>query len=90
VILCKFLELCGSLPDGLVKHVNDKELTELMKAPWQAISENDASDPFEQWPEGKPPNLDDKAKRFILRMTNLSPAKRAAISDIMADPYWTK
>jgi hypothetical protein len=34
------------------------------------------------------PNLENEAKRYILRMTNLDPAKRALMSDIVMDPYW--
>jgi hypothetical protein len=33
------------------------------------------------------PNLDNEAKRLILRITNLDPAKRALMSDIIKDPY---
>ncbi|ESZ95675.1 putative serine/threonine protein kinase [Sclerotinia borealis F-4128] len=44
--------------------------------------------PFEQWTETDYPNLNEDAKRLILRMTNLDPGKRAEMADIMADPYW--
>ncbi|XP_014555398.1 hypothetical protein COCVIDRAFT_38903 [Bipolaris victoriae FI3] len=34
------------------------------------------------------PNLTDEAKRLILRITNLNPAKRATMSEIVKDSYW--
>jgi hypothetical protein len=88
VILFKLLSAFGPLPDALVKHVNDEEAGALLKGLWQAIAEDESNEAFEQWSEEMLPNLDNKAKRLILRMTNLDPAKRALMSDIIIDPYW--
>ncbi|OAL57054.1 putative serine/threonine protein kinase [Pyrenochaeta sp. DS3sAY3a] len=88
VILFKLLSAFGPLPDGLVKHVNDAESGELMRALWQAISGDETNELFESWSSETFPNLDSEVKRLILRMTNLDPAKRASMSDIMADNYW--
>ncbi|KAI0833084.1 hypothetical protein F5Y06DRAFT_280800 [Hypoxylon sp. FL0890] len=88
VILFKLLSVFGPLPDALVKHVNDEEAGALLKGLWQAIAEDESNEPFEQWSEEMFPNLDNEAKRLILRMTNLDPAKRALMSDIIMDPYW--
>ena len=73
---------------ALVKHVNEEEAGALLKGLWQAIAEDESNEAFEQWSEEMFPNLDNEAKRLILRMTNLDPAKRALMSDIIMDPYW--
>lgn len=88
VVLCKFLSFFGPLPDALVKHVNDEEAGALLKDLWQEIAEDESIKPFEQWPDEMIPNLDNEAKRLILRMANLDPAQRPSMSDIMMDPYW--
>lgn len=88
MILFKLLSAFGPLPDALVEHVNDKEAGALLKDLWQAITEDESNEAFEHWSEEMLPNLDNEAKRLILRMTNLDPAKRALMSDIVMDPYW--
>ncbi|GAB7350034.1 hypothetical protein MBLNU459_g0706t2 [Dothideomycetes sp. NU459] len=88
IILHKLLTAFGSLPDALVSHVDDEQAGTLLKDLWQAIEETKLQDPFEDWSEDTFPNLDNEAKRLILRMTNLDPAKRASMSEIMKDPYW--
>ncbi|KAF8862867.1 putative serine/threonine protein kinase [Acephala macrosclerotiorum] len=90
VILFKLLSAFGPLPDALVKHVNDEEAGALLKGLWQAIEEDESNEAFEQWSEEMFPNLDNEAKRLILRMTNLDPAKRALMSGIIMDPYWNR
>ena len=88
MILFKLLSAFGPLPDALVKHVNNEEAGALLNGLWQAITEDESNESFEQWSEEMFPNLDNEAKRLILRMTNLDPAKRALMSDIIIDPYW--
>jgi hypothetical protein len=87
VILFKLLSAFGLLSDALVKHVNDEEAGALLKGLWQAIAEDESNEAFEQWFKEMLPNLDNEAKRLILRITNLDPAKRALMSDIIIDPY---
>ncbi|KAG4438606.1 hypothetical protein IFR05_005930 [Cadophora sp. M221] len=77
VILFKLLSAFGPLLDALVEHVNDDEAGVLLKGLWQAIAEDGSNKAFEQWSQDIYPNLENKAKRLILRMTNLDPAKRA-------------
>lgn len=89
MILFKLLSAFGPLPDALITHVNDEKDGAILKGLWQAITEDESNDRFERWSEEMFPNLDDEAKRLILRMTNLDPAKRALMSDIVMDPYWT-
>jgi serine/threonine protein kinase len=88
VILFKLLSAFGPLSDALVEHVNDAESGELLRALWQAISEDESNETFDSWSSDTFPNLDSEVKRLILRMTNLDPVKRAWMSDIMADTYW--
>lgn len=92
VILHKLLSNFGPLPDALVKHVDDEKGGELLKDLWKMIEEDEERaegyEPFEQWTEIDYPNLNEDAKRLILRMTNLDPGKRAEMADIMTDPYW--
>jgi len=88
VVLFKLLSAFGPLLNALVKHVNDEEAEALLKGLWQAIAEDESNKAFEQWSEEMFSNLDNEAKRLILRMTNLNPAKRASMSDIIMNPYW--
>jgi len=88
VILFKLLSAFGPLPDALVEHVNDDESGVPLKGLWQAIAEDESNEAFEQRSQDIYPNLENEAKRLILRMTNLDPAKRALMSDIVMDSYW--
>ncbi|KAL2074090.1 hypothetical protein VTL71DRAFT_7868 [Oculimacula yallundae] len=88
VILFKLLSTFGQLPDALVEHVNDNKAGVLLRGLWQAIAEDVSNEPFEQWSQDIYPNLEHEAKSLILRMTNLDPAKRASLSEIVMDPYW--
>ncbi|KAH7317735.1 putative serine/threonine protein kinase [Rhexocercosporidium sp. MPI-PUGE-AT-0058] len=88
VILFKLLSAFGPLPDALIEHVNDEDTGVLLKGLWQAIAEDESNESFEQWPQDIYPNLEKEAKRLILRMTNLDPAKRASMSEIVTDSYW--
>ena len=91
VTLAKLLCTFGPPPDALIKHVNDEKAGTLLKDLWDDITELGWHDPFEKWSEEtNPENFPDlnEARPLISRMTNLDPAKRAVMSDIMIDPYW--
>ena len=90
VVLFKLLSTFGPLPGELIKHVDDANAGELLTDLWQAVKENDVNGDFADWTEGVFPNLTDEAKRLILRMTNLDPAKRATMSEIVKDSYWVE
>lgn len=87
VVLFKLLSTFGPLPDALTKHIDDLKAGELSADLWQVIRENEVKGGFAQWSEDDFPNLNDEAKRIILRMANLDPARRAPISDIITDTY---
>lgn len=91
VILFKLLSNFGPLPDALVEHVHDKKGGALLKDLWEMVvaeERREGYESFEEWSEKNYRNLDNEAKRLILRMTNLDPAKRASMEDIMIDSYW--
>ncbi|KAF1352906.1 calcium/calmodulin dependent protein kinase-like protein [Lizonia empirigonia] len=90
VVLFKLLSTFGPLPDALIKHVDDAKAGELLTDLWQAVKENDVNGDFADWTEDVFPNLTDEAKRLILRMSNLDPAKRATMSEIVKDSYWVE
>lgn len=90
VVLFKTLSTFGPLPDALIQHVDDAKAAELLGDLWQAVKENDVNGGFADWTEDVFPNLTDEAKRLILRMTNLDPAKRATMSEIVKDSYWVE
>jgi serine/threonine protein kinase len=55
---------------------------------WEDLNETGNMEPLVDWPEDDIPDLNAGLKRLLSRMTNLDPAKRATISDILKDPYW--
>lgn len=69
-------------------HVDDAKAGELLVNLMQAVKENDVMEDFADWTEDVYPNLTDEAKRIISRMTNLDPAKRATMAEIVKDSYW--
>jgi hypothetical protein len=87
VVLFKILSTFGPLPDALIKHVDDAKAGELLTDLWQAVKENDVDGDFADWTEDVFPNLTDEAKRLILRMANLDPAKKTTMSEIVKDSY---
>lgn len=92
VILRKLLSHFGPLPDALVKHVNGEKAGELLKNLSKMIAEDEEQaegyEPFEQWTEADYPNLNEDAKRLIMRMKDLDHGKRVKMIDTMTDPYW--
>jgi len=54
----------------------------------EAVASHDPGVRFEQWPEDLAPNLSPEAKGMISRMTNLDPAARATIDEILEHPWW--
>jgi hypothetical protein len=72
---------------GLLKFAqNDAVSTQILKDFWQSI-ELETNPYVGLWKSGTPPNLDDEAKRFILRVTSLDPRKRVRMSEVVADLY---
>lgn len=78
----------GPLPEALVSHVSDEDGGDFLRQLWWLIDEEGLHRPFVDWSMSNLPNLDLGAKKLISRMTNLNPAQRATISEVLEDPYW--
>jgi serine/threonine protein kinase len=88
VILYKLLSLFGPAPPELLALIDDEYWTELLTALSEVVIEEDPGTRFAQWQQGQLPNIDHRTKDLILKMTNLSPLKRATIDEILNDPWW--
>ena len=93
IILYKLLAAFGPPPDELVQHIGVDPSGQsvdggLLVELWKGIEENKLQDPFRVWTKDVYPNLDEEAKRLILRMANFDSAKREPLSEILKDSYW--
>ncbi|KAH7342928.1 kinase-like domain-containing protein [Rhexocercosporidium sp. MPI-PUGE-AT-0058] len=82
----------GPVPQELITHIKDEVWAERITrfaASLEGMGLGE-TERLENWPQEEQPDLDFEAKRFISRMTNLDPAKRATIEENMADPWWNK
>lgn len=71
-----------------MQHVDVVEAGKLLNGLWDTMTENGVFDALGHWSEESSPNFDDEAKKLILSMTNLDPAKRAVLRDVILDRYW--
>jgi len=78
----------GPLPDGLVKHTDDKTWGDLLIDLSKLVEDADPSSHFEQWQEEDFPNLDAGTKRMLSKMLKLDPAERSTIDEILEDRWW--
>ncbi|EGC47039.1 conserved hypothetical protein [Histoplasma capsulatum var. duboisii H88] len=90
-IMGRLISFFGPVPDELVIHVNNDNWGQIMIVISEGTSDGGPVGPgrFEKWEEKDYPNLDSETKRFLWRMTNLSPLKRATMEEIMEDPWWS-
>lgn len=77
----------GPVPPELVAHINDERWCNILMELSDA-TDGDPSMRFSQWKEDVFPNLDTETKRVISKMTKLNPADRAAMSQVLKDPWW--
>ncbi|KAG5297219.1 serine/threonine protein kinase [Histoplasma ohiense] len=89
-IMGRLISFFGPVPDELVTHVNNENWGQIMMAISEGTFDGGSVGPgrFEKWKEKDYPNLDSETKRFLWRMTNLSPLKRATMEELMEDPWW--
>nr|KMM70901.1 hypothetical protein CPAG_07210 [Coccidioides posadasii RMSCC 3488] len=89
-IMGRLISFFGPVPDELVTHVNNENWGQIMMAISEGTFDGGPVGPgrIEKWEEKDYPNLDSKTKRFLCRMTNLSPLKRATMEELMEDPWW--
>ncbi|KAI3395295.1 hypothetical protein diail_1493, partial [Diaporthe ilicicola] len=88
-VLVRHFLYFGPLPDGLLRHVGDETWDTFFRAASEiAESEavDDPNDRFPRWPEDIAPHLSSEAKDIISRMTNLDPAKRVTIEEVLEHP----
>lgn len=94
LIFYKLLSMFGLVPPELISHIAAAATTDDDDF-WQdyatqlveVVAEQDANERFMQWNESIFPFFDHEVKRLVARMTNLDPAKRAIINQIMDDQY---
>ncbi|KAG4443809.1 hypothetical protein IFR05_000709 [Cadophora sp. M221] len=87
-----FQELDQQVPQELITHIDDdiwaERITKFAESlEGMGLGETER---LENWPQEEQPDLDFETKRFISRMTNLDPAKRATMEEVMADAWWNK
>ena len=90
-ILHRHLLYFGPLPEGLLKQVNDESWCDALKKLSEMAELTVNDDPgvrFEQWGEDIAPNLTPGAKNMISRMTNLNPAARITIDEVLSHQWW--
>ena len=90
-ILHRHLLYFGPLPEGLLKQVQDESWCEALRKLSQMAEVTVNDDPgvrFEQWGEDVAPNLSPGAKSMISRMTNLNPAARPTIDEVLKHKWW--
>lgn len=82
----------GPVPQELITHINDEVWAERITKFAESLEGMGLGETerLENWPQEEQPDLDFETKRFISRMTNLDPAKRATMEEVMADPWWNK
>lgn len=87
-IMSRLITYFGPISPQTIKHIDDQRWGAIL----MELSEKTVGDPnmrFDQWTEEVFPNLDAETKRFISRMTKLSPTERATMSQILVDPWWS-
>jgi serine/threonine protein kinase len=89
-IMGRLILFFGPLPSGLLTHINDEEWVGLLRQLSQMMADQSPSQHFEQWDEKDYRNLDPDTKRVISRMTDLDPARRATMDEILKDPWWAR
>lgn len=87
--LSRLLVYFGPLPDGLVKHTNDRKWEGLLTDLSKTVGDMDPDSHFGQWQEEDFPHLDAETKRMLSRMLSLNPAERSTIDEVLEDPWWS-
>lgn len=74
----------------LLEHIDNDEWCMALMTLNKSFNEDNPRRPFSLWVEEDLPHLDSNFKRFVGRMMNLDPAKRATMDEILHDPWWDK
>lgn len=89
-ILSRLIAFFGPVPPELVAHINDERWGNILMELSEAMAEGGPGTRFEQWEQESFPNLGPETKRVIARMTNLDPAARATIFQVLEDRWWSQ
>lgn len=86
----RLISYFGPVPAELVAHIQDDDWGKVMMVISDSTMDGGPVGPgrFTGWKEKYYPNLDSEAKRMLLRIFNLDPAKRPTIEEILEDPWW--
>ncbi|KAL2060791.1 hypothetical protein VTL71DRAFT_8843 [Oculimacula yallundae] len=90
-ILHRHLLYFGPLPEGLLRQINDESWCEALQKLAEMAELTVDIDPgvrFKYWGEDIAPNLSPGAKSMISRMTNLDPAARPIIDEVLKHEWW--
>lgn len=90
-ILHRHLLYFGPLPDGLLKQVKDESWCDALKKLSEMAEVTVNDDPgvrFEHWGEDVAPDLSPEATNMISGMTNLDPAARTTIDELLKHQWW--
>ncbi|KAG9238291.1 kinase-like domain-containing protein [Amylocarpus encephaloides] len=90
-ILHRHLLYFGPLPEGLLRQVKDESWREALKKLSEMAEVTVNDDPgvrIEQWGEDVASNLSPGAKSIISSMTNLNPAARPTIDEVLKHEWW--
>ena len=76
----------GPAPLGLLEHINDDRWCIALIDINRSFNGSNPAKPFSLW-KGFP-QLDTNTKRFIGRMLQLDPGKRATAAELLEDSWW--
>ncbi|OJD18960.1 hypothetical protein AJ78_01072 [Emergomyces pasteurianus Ep9510] len=90
-IMGRLISFFGPVPDELVTHVNNENWGQIMMTISEGTFDEGPVGPgrSEKWEKKDYPKLDSETKRFLWRMINLSPLERAAMEELLEDPWWS-
>ena len=87
-VLERMISYFGPVPKGLLEHIDQDQWCIALIQLGNSFNKSNPAKPFSLWNEQDFPHLDLNFKRFVGRMMNLDPAKRATADEILKDSWW--
>lgn len=81
-VLERMISHFGPVPLGLLEHMDNDQWCLALMTLNRSFSKDNPRRPFALWVKEDFPNLDSDLKRFVGRMMNLDPAKKAAVDEL--------